>query len=25
VHPGPNVYVQVQAAVGVHVLFFVGP
>lgn len=25
VHPGPNVYVQVQAAAGVHVLFFVVP
>jgi len=24
-HPGPNVYVQVQAAAGVHVLFFVVP
>jgi hypothetical protein len=25
VHPGPNVYIQAQAAVGVDVMFLVGP
>lgn len=25
IHPGPNVYIQVQAAIGVEVMFLVGP